>query len=65
MFSSAVLAPLAELFAILINILRAIGRQKTKLEAREVGQRCRSLVKATTLSRNANTDSLKQQTERS
>ena len=65
MFSSAVLAPLAELFVILVNILRAIGRQKTKLEAREVGQCCKSLVKATTLSRNANTESLKQQTERS
>lgn len=33
MFSSAVLAPLAELFVILINILRVFGCQKTKLEA--------------------------------
>lgn len=63
MFSSAVLAPLAELFIILINILRVFGCQKTKLEAREVGQCCRSLVKAATLLGKANTESLKQQTE--
>lgn len=63
MFPSAVLAPLAELFMILINILRVFGCQKTKLEAGEVGQGCRSLVKAATLLRKANTESLRQQTK--
>lgn len=67
-FSSAVLAPFAELFCDLINVLRAIGGQKTKLEAlawREVGQCYKSLVKASTLWRNTNRQSLKQQAERS
>lgn len=62
MFPSAVLALFAELLMILINILRVFGCQKTKLEAGEAGQCCRSLVKAATLLRKANTESLKQQT---
>lgn len=41
--------PLAELFVILINVLRAIGCQKTELETREVGQCYESLVNALTL----------------
>lgn len=36
MFLSAVMAPLAELLMILINILSVFGCQKTKLEAGEV-----------------------------